>query len=275
MKKLEFKIACGLGDNIVLRMALDTVKHNYSQIRIAHNKDIVKDLRNSDPKYYKFLNDLGNLLFTEPPYIFDQGTYPEIYTYNTYKDLNIKIIEPKLDHLLCKGVSLNLNTEYIVVTTRARSVLKTALLPLLTDFCKTLKLLSTKYKIVIMGERIIDNTLQKDRGTIHEIFSIYEQIIANIPSECVIDLTVPALGVTSPTLSQMQRDCLIMKESKLVITFGIGGNVWMSAAVANTIGFRTADNNTITDIVINPQFKNIFITQDWQQFIQKLKEYIC
>ena len=262
MRKLEFKIACGLGDNIVLRMALDTVKHNYDQIRIAHNKQIMKDYRNNDPIYWKFLNDLGNLLFTEAPYVFDHGEYPEIYTYDTYINLGIKIKEPKLDHLLCKGTSLNLNKEYIVITTRAKLIDQRILYGLLPSFLEKIKQLSTKYRILVLGEREVEGEYQA--------FSIYDQIITTIPTDRILDLTVAALGITAPKLTNIQQDCLIMKEAKAVITFGIGGNVWMSAAVANTIGFRTKDNNNITDVVINPEFKNIFITQNWNEFILKL-----
>jgi len=273
MRKLEFKIAAGLGDNLVLRMALDTIKHDYDQIRISHNKMIVNDHRNGDPLYFKFLADLGNLIFTEPPYIFDQGDYPEIYTYDTYKRLGIKIKEPRLDYLLCKGDSLNLGEEYIVITTRARSVIIGTLSPLLPSFWKLLDELSQKYKIVILGEREVQGVPDHCAGTKDDVFSIYDQIKLHIPAEKILDLTVPALGITAPDLIRIQQDCLIMKEAKTVITFGIGGNVWMAAAVANTTGYRSLDENNITDIIINPEFRNIFITQDWTQFIVKLEGY--
>ena len=265
MKTLEFKVAAGVGDNIVLRMALDTVKHNYDQIKISHNKQIVDTHRGGNSEYYKFLDDIGNLLFTEHPYSYDHNEYPEIYTYKAYIDLGIKIKSPKLEYLLCKGNSLNLGEEYIVLTTRARTIFKNSITQ---EFWDTIKVLSKKYKIVVIGERRIEDYNKNAAGTGDEIFSIYDQIVANI--DIITDLTTSGFGITVPKLSKIQQDCLIMKEAKFVITFGIGGNVWMAAAVANTIGYRT-DNEEITDVVINPEFSNIFITKNWSQFINKLK----
>lgn len=267
MKKLEFLIAAGLGDNIILRMALDTVKHNYDEIRIAHNKGIVKDYRNDDPKYFKFLDELGALLFSEPPYIFDHGDYPVIQTYYTYSDLSIIIKNPKLEYLLAKGNSLNLNQEYIVITTKIRTLPKNVFNDISKNFWVILNDLSKKYKIVILGEKEIEGNHPDDW------FSIYNEIISNLPNDKILDLTVPALGVTAPELHKVQQDCLIMKEAKFVIANGIGGNVWMAAAVANTIGFRS-DEEPIINIVVNPQFENIFITKNINLFFNKLKEYL-
>lgn len=266
MNKLEFKICAGIGDNIVLRMALDTVKHNYDEIRISHNKDVIAAFRDEGRNYDVFLHDLGTLLFSEPPYIFDQGEYPEIYTCNTYKKLGIVIKEPKLDYLLCKGKSLDTNGKYIALTTRARTFLRRSIT---VEFWHTLIQLSNTYKIVVMGEREIEGD-KGFVGTSDEISSIYDLIISNLGHDRIIDLTTPKLGVSAFKLENIQQDCLIMKEAEFVITFGIGGNVWMSAAVANTIGYRT-DNEEITNIVVNPHFSNIFITKDWNQFVNRIK----
>lgn len=265
MKKLEFTIAAGIGDNIVLRMALDSVKHNYDEIRISHNKDIVNIHRNGDPNYFKFLNDLGSLLFSEKPYIFDHNIYPIIYTHRTYINLNIKIKKPNLNYLLCKGSPLNIG-EYIVLTTKIRTLPKATFLNLAQKLWVVLNTLSNKYKIVVMGEREMDGDITADT------YSIYNDIMSNLSNDKIIDLTIPILGKDAPTLNKIQQDCLIMENAKFVIANGIGGNVWMSAAVANTIGFRT-DNEEITDIVINPEFENIFITKNFDHFIDKIKTY--
>lgn len=266
-RKLSFWIAAGLGDNILLRMALDTVKHNFDEINISHNVDIVNEYRDGDPKYFKFLDDVGTLLFSEPPYNFNHNKYDIIYTYNTYKALGIVIKQPKLDHLLCKGVSLNLNQEYIVLTTKIRTLPKQVFYNLAPQFWKILTALSQKYKIVVLGEREMEGPMPND------IYSIYNDIIANLPKDSLIDLTVPALGVTAPELSKIQQDCLIMKNAKFVIANGIGGNVWMAAAVANTIGFR-CDEEQIINLIVQSEWENIFITKDQSKFIKKLEEYL-
>jgi hypothetical protein len=267
MRKLEFKIALGLGDNILLRMALDTIKHNYDEIRISHDENIMQIYRNNDPAYQKFMDDIGNLLFTEPPYIFDHGNYPIIYTYNTYKSLNTIVKKPQLEHLLCQGNSLNLKEEYIVLTTKIRTLPRTTFDCISNRLWKVLNELTNKYKIVIIGERVLEKNPWPD-----DTYSIYNDVVSNLPKHCLIDLTIPALGETSPTLKQVQQDCLIMKEAKFTIANGIGGNVWMAAAAGKVIGYRT-DNADIIEWIVNPQFENIFITKDENLYLNKLKEF--
>ena len=77
MNKMAYKITVGLGDNLVIRIFFDAIKHKYDEIKIAHNKDVMRIYRNNDPTYWGFLNELGPLLFSEPPYVFDHNNYPE------------------------------------------------------------------------------------------------------------------------------------------------------------------------------------------------------
>src|SRR5262249_48834942 len=159
-------------DNILLRMALDTVKHNFDEINISHDVDIVNHHRNGDPKYFKFLDDIGTLLFSEPPYNFNHNKYDIIYTYNTYKRLDIKIKQPKLDYLLCKGVALDLDQEYIVITTKIRTLPRQVFYSLAPRLWNVLTALSHKYKIVVLGEREMEGPMPND------IYSIYKDIMA-------------------------------------------------------------------------------------------------
>lgn len=272
-KKMAHKITIGLGDNLVIRVFFDSVKDQFSEIRIAHDKQIIKFYRNNDPVYCRFLEQLGKLLFSEPPYVFDHGNHPEINTYQTMSNLGTPIKNPDLAHLLCKGNSLNLGEPYIVILTKVRVLSKNVLFPLLPSFWQTIRDLSRKYKIVILGEKVTELSKEYVNNQ-NTIYSIYEQIISNVPRERLLDLTVPALGVTSPTLDKIQQDCLIMKEAEAVVTFGIGGNFWMSMASANqTIGFRADDDRT-TDLIDNPHYKTAKVTKNWSKFINDLRNYL-
>jgi hypothetical protein len=274
MRKLEFEICGGIGDNLVMRIFFDSNKHNYDQIRIAHSKSVINYWRNGDPAYYNFLDQLGALLFSEPPYIFDHGKYPEINTVAILKQLNATPQKPNIDHLLCKGTPLNLNEEYIVITTKIRFISKKDFYPLSIKLWETMRELSKKYKIVVVGEKEVERSKEYSIGSNNDsIFSIYEQIIANLPSDRVIDLTIPALGITAPDLTKIQQDCLIMKESKFVIILGVGGNLSMSICVANTICFRL-DTDALAELLHSQQYPSIFLTKNWSHFINKLKEYV-
>jgi len=281
MKKLEYEIYGGIGDNLIIRIFFDSIKDNYDQIRISHNKNVINVWRNGDPKYINFLNELGKLLFSEHPYIYDNGTYPHINASKEIFTLKLMPQKPNLDNLLCKGESLNLDEEYIVLTTKIRLISRNVFYPLSPQLWNTLRNVSKKYKIVILGEKDVEKSKEYlHDNNIEMVYGIYEQIIANIPNDRIIDLTVPALGITCPDLKKIQQDCLIMKESKATLTFGIGGNLWLALMVANTIGFRcepqTASKDlrdwyAITDLVNNPQFTTAFLTKDWKSFLEKLE----
>ena len=82
----------------------------------------------------------------------------------------------------------------------------------------------------------------------NDVYSIYDSIIANVPADRIIDLSVPALGISSPKLSNIQQDCLIMSQAKFVVTLGVGGSFCMATSVASTIGFRL-DDDSIANVV--------------------------
>lgn len=278
MRKLEFSICAGIGDNLLMRVFFDNARHNYDQIRITHNKSIVNFWRNGDPAYYKFLNEMGTLLFSEPPYIYDQGNYPPIDLDSIAKlahNLNIMPQKPSIDHLLCRGNPLDLGEEYIVMTTKIRHIYKQFFYPNSIGLWNVLRELSERYKIVILGERDVERSKEYQIDANAETtFGIYEQIIANLPSNRIVDLTVPALGITPPDLSKIQQDCLIMKGSKFVITLGIGGNLWLALCVAKTIGFRNDSLGiftVITDKLHNSQFADVFLSKNWDEFLVQLR----
>ena len=272
MSVLETTICLGIGDNIVVRMYMDMIKHNYSCIRISHDKHVLRDFRGNDPKWINFLDNIGNLLFSEPPYQFTHTQYGPVQTHHMIVNLGVKIKKPNIDHLLCHGTPLNIGEEYIIITTKIRALPKMFLYTIMHKFWRTLKKLSTKYKIVIMGEREVEKSKEYAPFS-NTIFGIYEQIICNVPPDRVVDLTVPALGVSVPDLGKIQQDCLIMKNAKFVISFGIGGNLWMASAVANVIGFRN-DNDDTTDVIANPEFTSLYLTKNWDDFIHKLESQL-
>ena len=63
--------------------------------------------------------------------------------------------------------------------------------PRLLNYGKYIKKLSNKYKIVILGERAVEMRKEYESSK-SNVFGLYEQIIANIPTDRIIDLTVPS-----------------------------------------------------------------------------------
>lgn len=273
MSILELAVPIGLGDLIYIKAMLDSVKFRYSQIRIMFHRGLIADFRGNNPEYHTLLDDIGKLFFSEPPYILTTsgGIFRGPMRIST--DESMPLQKPELGHLLCKGTPLNLDGEYIVLTTKVRYLSKAKLNAISKELWSTINSLYNKYKIVILGERVVEMNSEYIHHTSEHIYSIYDDIINNVPASKLLDLTIPALGITTSNLQQIQQDCLIMKNAKFVMTLGVGGNFSMATAVANTIGYR-ADQHDIFEVIYNREYSNAIVTKDFARFISALKQYL-
>ena len=272
MSILSITVPIGLGDIIYLKAMLDTVKHRYSQIKIKFHREIIQSYL-FDPRLSHFLNEIGTLFFSEPPYVLtDEPGIPFYGMVSICNDNNIVAIKPNLRHLLCKGEPLELDTEYIVIVTKVRYLSRDKLDTRVNEMWHLIQELSKKCKIVILGEQQVEmNPGYMEIGK-NDVYSIYDSIIANVPADRIIDLSVPALGISSPKLSNIQQDCLIMSQAKFVVTLGVGGSFCMATSVASTIGFRL-DDDSIANVVFGNCYESpdTFICKDWDRFIHHLR----
>jgi hypothetical protein len=272
MRTLSATVSIGLGDIIYFKAAFDRVKSEFSEIRLNFHRHIIGSAgRNLD--YNKFLDDIGQLFFSEPPYVISNTVLPLTENTRIYTDNKISPCKPELGYLLCKGTPLDLGEPYIVLTTKLRYFPRPTFDQYANGIWEILKELSQKHKIVVLGEREVEMNTEYLCHTSNIIYSIYDDIMANIPKDRLVDLTIPALGITSPSLSQIQQDCLIMREAKFVMTLGVGGNFCMATAVANTIGYRV-DGEEIADMIFAQTYPNAIITKDWSLFSETLKSYV-
>lgn len=276
MAILELCVNSGIGDSLAPRILFDSIKDRYDEIRVCHSKQVFQHFRENNPKYLDFLNELGELLFTQKPFVFDhvdRQPTNHVQMYATLVQEKCVAVRPNLDYL-CSGEPLQTDRPYIVITTKVREIIDKFFYPLAPQFYQTVNKLTDKYQIVLMGEREIERNREYSLPIrMHDIFSIYQPLINSLKDKKIIDLTVPALGITVPDMTKIRQDMLIMKNAKAVINFGIGGNLWLSAAVANTIGFRNDHwfpTAQLTDMICNPQFPSVFLTKDWSEFIAKL-----
>lgn len=280
MEVIESNIPLALGDLINIKACCDAT-NKYDQIKITFHKSLLDtsvstgmfDWSEKKIKWDKYLADIGKLFFSDPPYILNRSQYSFRDTSDFIKTFGLTPKKPELSSLLCKGIPLNIGEEYIVITTKIREISKKHFYPLSIQLWRVLQKLSKRYKIVILGEQLVE-TRKEYIGTQDIIFSIYEQIITNIPGDRIIDLTIPVLGENVSSLTQIQQDCLIMNQAKLVITLGIGGNFCMATAAASMlIGFR-ADQHWMADAVFNQQYSNAIVSKDWSYFIGLLERYL-
>lgn len=281
MRHIHSNIPLALGDLINIKGFLEPVKNQFDFIKLTFHKSLLEEGVKSNSQgwsekrqlWEKYLNDVGRLFFSESPYVLNNGEHQFRDTGNFVKEFNIQPVKPELGHLLCVGEPLDIKEGYIVITTKVREISKGNFYPLSINLWSTLAELSKKYKIVILGEREVEMRKEYEASN-NSIFGIYEQIVSNVPSERVLDLTVPALGETVSNLAKIQQDCLIMKQARFVITLGIGGNFCMATAVSDmVIGFR-ADSHWLADTVFNREYPNAIVTKDWSYFINNMKKYL-
>ena len=109
----------------------------------------------------------------EHPYVLDRNGKFKMYDMGSmWRVFGLTPTKVELGHLLCAGEPLNLGEEYVVITTKVRHVNKAIFLPKSIQLWKVLKEISKKYKIVILGERVVEMRREYDCIT-HEVFGLY------------------------------------------------------------------------------------------------------
>jgi hypothetical protein len=277
MSIIESNIVLGIGDLIYLRAMFEANKQKFSTIKLSYDRKILNTYRSNDSEYLNFLNEIGDLFFPRPYYQLIAGQRWTLrWPPKFQQDYGINMVIPQLQDLLCRGILLNLSEEYIVITTKIRDMEKTHYQQnIAPQLWSIMRHLSNKYKIVVMGERSVEMSAEyREHGT-HKIYSIYEDIMSNIPQHRILDLSIPALGITVPNLRRLQQDCLIMNDAKFVCSLGIGGNVILSVATANTINYRT-DNAPEANILFgdNKEYNNSIVTKNPQHFYNSLRRFL-
>lgn len=274
MRTLETNICIGLGDIICMKGQIEPFKNQFDKIYITYDQRTINEFRHNDQKYGKFLDDIGKLFFSEPPFILNERQFPCKGQLLVCKEYRLPVTKPNLKHILCKGYLLNTNEEYVVITTKMRSFPRRQWNKIKQGLWNLMHRLSHKYKIVILGEKVVENSKEyRSHGT-DNVYSIYDELVRNLPHDRIIDLTVPALGIRAPSLEKIQQDCLIMSEAKLVVLLGIGGAFCMATAVANVVGYRLDDDGLGNELYNNKIYNDAYITKDWDQFVHRMESYL-
>lgn len=273
MNILKINIPIGIGDILYAKGMLDAVKHNYNEIHIKFHREIINSYKMSQD-YNVFLDELGRLLFSEPPYILtDEPGIPFYGIMELCHDKGISPIKPNLKHILCYGEPLQLDSEYIVIATKARYMPKKHIDPLAMSMWQMVSKLAQKYHIVIVGERELQmNIGYQEIGKDH-VYSFYNSIMENVPNDRIIDCSIPVFGKNCPSLTKLKQDCLIMSQSKFTMTLGVGGGLSIASCVSKVIGYRR-DSDSIADHVFSHESQDAIITKDWNRFLMALEEQL-
>jgi hypothetical protein len=270
MTILRATLPVGLGDLIYAKALLEPVKHRFERINLTFNQHL---LSTHDANYPAFIDGLSKILFTGHPYRLIARNYPHIGATQIASIYGLTPQKPDLGHLLCKGMPLNIGSEYIVLTTKIRWLKRHQYHEVRDRFFDLINRLGVKYKVVLLGEKVVERNEEYQHWGEDEIYGVYQDIVDRVHPDKLLDMTIPALGITSSDLTQFQQDCLIMQGAKIVITLGIGGNFSMATAVANTVGYRR-DGDELADIIYAREYPTAKITKDWNRFRQILESYL-
>lgn len=263
-------IPTSLGEIINYKYHLDLIKNNYDEIILSFHTALWKstlytnrsDWLHREALWNKYVADLGNLFFSEPPYVLMPSS--SVFRGDLAGLLRLINIPPQranLSQYLCKGAALNISP-YIVITTKVRDLRP-------ANFDQMYNILK-RHNVVVLGERFVEMRKEYVDGKI-PVFGIYDEILKYIPHEKLIDLTVPALGETVSDLSQIQQDCFIMHNAKCVVSLGIGGNLNMAiASGAKIVGYR-ADNHRLANQLYQLETPDFVVTKDWKKFMDNLE----
>jgi hypothetical protein len=269
---LKISLPIGIGDLLHIYSQLSSVKSLYSNIELAFYEPFFKDFRIDTPEYRGFLNELGQLLFSKPPFTLVKFDNQPFRNCESIANLDrILCVRPRLAYLLAERLD-NQFGDYITVSTKIRQLPYDSYLEIKDQLFNILKDLSQKYKIMILGEKEVEYNPEYHYLTNKSVYSIYQDYITLLPADRIIDLTVPKLGITAPDLNHIKYDCSLMANAKYNITLGIGGNFSLAVSIGNVIGYRLDDDHIANFLYSDVPYTDLYITKSEEKFLNKLKE---
>jgi len=268
MKQLGIKIAVGIGDAIFIAAALNKVKDNYDIIYINPKWELAQEYKNNGKEYCEFYLQILKLLFNDPKFVIDDKSknFEYITTYTLFNGMLSPVLPRFYDVLKPEKIN-TIEDDYICVTTKVRQLDVALYNKIKNDFISVLSKISKKYKLVLIGERIVEMNNEYNIFGNKYIYSIYNDVVK---IDNVIDLTIPKLGITVPNLEHLKQDCSIMNDAKCVITLGCGGNFVLASSVANKLIAYKKDQYNFVELAFENN-ENFIIVNDGNLFLEKLK----
>jgi hypothetical protein len=270
MNKIDVYIPLGIGDLINVRSMFDTKLFEYEKINIILSLNLLDQYKpDFKEQNIDFLLNLAKLIFNNEKYTVTAsfwGSHMDIFDIKNKYKLGFSV--PSLRNELCTH-EREIEEEYVVLTTKVRAASREHFLSKKQEFIDEIIALSKKYKIVLLGERVVEMNKEYQGLGHNSVFSIYEPIYSHI-KDVAIDKTIPALGVTIPELETLKRDCSIMRHAKKVITLGSGGNFSIASVVANAVCYFEDSSYDIFRLEYKPE--TTYYTKKWDEFLKEISK---
>ena len=259
----------GLGDGILISSALHKIKHNYDNIYVNVNWGLAKTYKSND-SYSNFYRQLLDVVFDDPKFVIDDKTRnPPKMNMEDLIRIGIPPVLPRYQNKLKTKIDENIQSPYLVITTKVREFPRAVYNANKSSIFEQINKLSKKYKIVIMGERVVEmNGEYKIHGE-SKIYGIYNDIKKHLNNN-VLDLTVPKLGITPPTIENLKKDCTIMSGAHAVIVMGAGGNFCLAIAVGKRVIALRNDTYKFADTLLS-QSPDMHSAKNPNEFVNLLK----
>ena len=273
MGSIDISMCAGIGDAIFYRGLFDQLKLKYDQINISFLKHFIITCRQGNvEQYWKFLNNFGRLIFSDKQFNLVEEDLTYFYIDDLVTKFNLTPAIPDLTLELCNPSYYNGLQKYIVITTKLRLVPRPYYEIIKEQLFLALKKLSEKYIIVVLGEREIELNNEYAGHGEHKIFSIYNDIIDNILTNRILDMTFKCMGITVPVLENIQNDCCIFRDAEFVINIGFGGPFCLSVATGNVMCLNVIDCYTpwADSWLMTGNFPKLFITKSFPEFYDEM-----
>jgi hypothetical protein len=236
----------GIGDIIIFFSFLsefykDEVIHYYFNI------DTIKKYKTKDyEEYYNFIKIFSQYILNNTNH--KNFIFNDIHSGNFISINHIRDIYSK-NNIKFQYVSIDNNTpifnDTIILLSKVRGCSYDKYKKIKTEFYDTIN--NGNKNIIILGEKQIEPNPEYVILTNQTVYSIYYDIIHNVNSNKITDLTIDKLGITSPSLEKLTYDIDIIKNHK-VAAFGSSGIVSLCSLFTDVLSYANLEPlNTFLD----------------------------
>jgi hypothetical protein len=230
--------ALGIGDLLILKMRQISNNIKINQINVSCQ--LINEYRKYPEKYLLFIKNFIKLLFTESNIFisYDNYSLEHLFEYN--------ITNTYLYDLLHLTIPIKY-TNYIIIHTKVRldghmDKFLNHDLHCLDTFFKNFK---TNKTILILGEKKVEECAEQK---IHNIISIYDNILQLCKNNKVIDLTENELYSGNINFNMFLNDVELINKADMNICVGIGGSLNLCQAFSkNNICYISNFNHPVID----------------------------
>ena len=260
---MEITPFLGIGDLIILKKITKVLNINLEKIIISNN--LINNYREYPNKFRKFINEFIKILF--PNILVQEMAKPNLQPLNErlYEYIDNFYINNDIDF---PKIEINYN-DYIIFHTKVRldgqmEKFINEDLNILNNFFKNFQ---TDKKIILLGEKFIENCCEKE---VHNIISIYENLLFLKNNNNIIDLTHDTLYSGQDDFNKFIFDVNLIINAECNIVCSIGGNFCLPQAFSknNIVFISNYKHKIIERLLIN----NKSIHNDVFNFINEIQQ---